>query len=54
MSRVGVQSGLWTVMTSEGASKSFTNGELAKQTNIDPVLLSMTLFLCAMIPTPLC
>ena len=40
MSRIGVQTGLWTTMVSEGASGVFTNAELAKQTQIDPVLLS--------------
>jgi hypothetical protein len=54
MARVGVQSGLWTAMTSEGASSSFTNAELAEQTNIDPVLLSKTLSLCITINTILC
>jgi hypothetical protein len=42
LSQVGVQTGLWTAMTKEGASSSFTNSELAEQTKVDPILLSKT------------
>ncbi|OAK94638.1 S-adenosyl-L-methionine-dependent methyltransferase [Phaeosphaeriaceae sp. SRC1lsM3a] len=43
LSQVGVQIGLWTAMTNEGASGPFTNAELAEQTKVDPVLLKRLL-----------
>ncbi|CAG9972466.1 unnamed protein product [Clonostachys byssicola] len=43
LSRVGVQTGLWTALTKENALLPLTNSQLAKETKIDPALLKRLL-----------